>query len=219
MRKIIFLIATLAIISCSNPMNRKYDETKLDEDAKAIKESGKVEDDEAKMMVGWIMMSKLGGKSLEGKTYKEILNEAKDYKKQQEELAEKAKKEKQDRIDRYNKALTFTVFDKGFYEANAMNGEFQDKISFDIAIQNKTNKEIRAIKGPLTFYDLFGEELYSATYTQDDAIKPNETYKTQITLDYNQFTDEHKTLKSKGIKDLKFEYVPEKIIFADGSEL
>ena len=219
MKKIILLLSALLIISCSNPMNRKYDETKLEEDAKAIKESGKLSDDDAKMLVGWIMMSKLGGKDLKNKTYNDILNEAKDYKKQQEELAEKAKKEKQEKIDKYSKALTFTVFDKGFVKSDIMNGIYEDKITFDIAIQNKTNKEIRAIKGPLNFYDLFGEELFSANYTQEDVIKPNEVYKTQISIDYNQFTDGHKTLNNKSLKDLKFEYVPEKIIFTDGSEL
>ncbi|WP_280694384.1 hypothetical protein [Chryseobacterium sp. H1D6B] len=200
-------------------MNRKYNETKLEEDAKAIKESGKISDDEAKMMVGWIMMSKLGGKELSGKSYMDILNEAKNYKKQEEELAAKAKKEKQEKIERYNKAVTFTVFDKGFHTSNFSDGDYQDKITFDIAIQNKSGKEIRAMKGPLTFYDLFGEKLYEANYTQDTPIAANETFKSQVTLDYNQFTDELQTLKNKDIKDLKFEYVPEKIIFADGSEL
>lgn len=219
MKKIISFLSILLIISCSNPMNRKYDESKLEVDATAIKESGKLDEEETKMMVGWIMMSKLGGKSLDGKTYNEILTEAKDYKKQQDELAEKAKKEKQERIDRYNNAVTFTVFDKGFHKADMMNGEYTDYITFDIAIQNKTGKEIKAIKGPMTFYDLFGEEIYSANYTQDDSIKPGETYKTSITLDYNQFDDKLTFLKNKELKDLKFEYVPEKIIFSDGSTL
>ena len=219
MKKIILLLSAFLIISCSNPLNRKYDEAKMEEDGKAIKESGKLDEEDAKLLAGWILRSKFNGTNLVGKTYNEILDDAKDYKKQQEELAEKAKKEKQERISRYNKAITFTVFDKGFHKADIMNSDFDDKISFDIAIQNKTGKEIKAIKGPLAFYDLFGEALYSANYTQDDPIKPNEVYKTQITLDYNQFDDKLKFLKDKDVKDLKFEYVPEKIIFADGSEL
>lgn len=165
------------------------------------------------------MFSKLSGKSLEGKTYKEILNEAKHYKKQQEALAKKLKKEKQERINLYNKAITFTVLDKGFQEKDIMNDEYEDKIYFDIAIHNKTNKEIKAIKGPLTFYDLFGEVLHSGIYTLDDNIKPKETYKTQITLDYNELENNQEILKNKELKDLKFEYIPEKVIFEDGSEL
>ena len=219
MKKIILLLSAFLIISCSNPLNRKYDEAKMEEDGKAIKESGKLDEEDAKLLAGWILRSKFNGTNLVGKTYNEILDDAKDYKKQQEELAEKAKKEKQERISRYNKAITFTVFDKGFHKADIMNSDFDDKISFDIAIQNKTGKEIKAIKGPLAFYDLFGEALYSANYTQDDPIKPNEVYKTQITLDYNQFDDKLKFSKDKDVKALKFEYVPEKIIFADGSEL
>lgn len=219
MRKLLYFLAVFTLISCSNPMNRKYDESKFEEDAKAIKESGKLNDEEAQMMAGWIVISKLQGKSLDGKTYNDILNEAKDFKKQQEELAENLKKEKQERIEKYNKALTFTVYDKGFQEADIMNSEYQDLITFEIAIQNKTGKEIKAIKGPLSFFDLFGEELYTASYTQEDPIKPNEIYKTQISVDYNQFTDGLKTLKNKDLSALKFEYIPEKIIFADGTEL
>lgn len=219
MRKLLYFLAVFTLISCSNPLNRKYDESKFEEDAKEIKESGKLNEEEAKMMAAWIVISKMQGKSLDGKTYNDILEEAKDFKKQQEELAEKLKKEKQEKIDRYGKALTFTVYEKGFHEADIMNDEFNDLITFEIAIQNKTGKEIKAIKGPLSFYDLFGEELYSGNYTQDESIKPNEIYKTQISVEYNQFSNGLKTLKNKELSALKFEYIPEKIIFADGTEL
>jgi hypothetical protein len=210
---LIFLVAILAF-SCSTPLDKKYSEETFETDAKEIKESGKLSEEDALIMAGWIMRSKLKGENLEGKTYNEIIEEAKDYKKEQELLAEKAKLEEEEKRQRLGSALTVAMYDKGFEKY-----DYQEYLTYSLAFENKTEKDIRAFKGSISIQDLFDTEIKSINLTIDDPIKAGETFKGTYTTDYNQFRDEDTRLKSKDMDDLKVVWTPEKIIFADGTTL
>lgn len=210
---LIFLVAILTF-SCSTPLDKKYSEETFETDAKEIKESGKLSEEDALIMAGWIMRSKLKGENLEGKTYNEIIEEAKDYKKEQELLAEKAKLEEEEKRQRLGSALTVAMYDKGFEKY-----DYQEYLTYSLAFENKTEKDIRAFKGSISIQDLFDTEIKSINLTIDDPIKASETFKGTYTTDYNQFRDEDTRLKSKDMDDLKVVWTPEKIIFADGTTL
>ena len=210
------LIVLLAILtfSCSTPLNKKYNEETFETDAKEIKESGKLSNEDALIMAGWIMRSKLKGENLEGKTYNEIIEEAKDYKKEQELLAEKAKLEEEEKRQRLGSALTVAMYNKGYEKYS-----YQEYLTYSLAFENKTEKDIRAFKGSISIQDLFDTEIKSINLTIDDQIKAGETFKGTYTTDYNQFRDEDTRLKSKDMDNLKVVWTPEKIIFTDGTTL
>jgi hypothetical protein len=210
----LFLTIIGLVTSCSRPLNKNYNEDTLAEDGKAIKESGKLSNEEAQIMAGWIVMSKLKGESLEGKTYGDILEEAKEYKQEQEELALKAKQEDENKRQRLGSALTVALYDKGYEKY-----DYEDYLTYSLVFENKTNKDIRAFKGSISINDLFDDEIKSINLTIDDPIIAGETFKGTYTTDYNQFSDEDKRLKSKNLADLKVVWTPEKIIFEDGSTL
>tara|TARA_Y100000588_G_scaffold384159_1_gene474856 strand:+ start:328 stop:978 length:651 start_codon:yes stop_codon:yes gene_type:complete len=215
MKKAILLTLLIVLtIACSTPLDRKYSEETLETDAKEIKESGNLSEDEALMMVGWIMRAKLNGTELEGKTYGEILKEAKDYKQEQELLAEKAKLEEEEKRQRLGSALTVAMYNKGYDEH-----DYQEYLTYSLAFENKTEKDIRAFKGSISIQDLFDTEIKTINLTIDDPIIAGETFKGTYTTDYNQFRDEDVRLKNKDMDDLKVVWTPEKIIFTDGSTL
>ena len=71
MRKILTTLAfatIIALTSCNNPLNKKYSDKTFEQDAKEIGDSKKLSPNEAEMLAGYIMLSKLGGKDIEGKT-------------------------------------------------------------------------------------------------------------------------------------------------------
>lgn len=210
----ILLFIFFIFFSCSSPLNKKYNEETLETDAKEIKESGKLSDEDALIMAGWIMKAKLGGEKLEGKTYSEIIEEAKDYKKEQELLAEKAKLEEEEKRRRLSTALTVAMYNKGFEKY-----DYEEYLTYSLAFNNKSDKDIRAFKGSLSIQDLFDTEIKSINLTIDDPIKAGETFKGTYTTDYNQFKDEDSRLKNKDMENLKIVWTPEKIIFTDGSTL
>jgi hypothetical protein len=215
MKKTILLLCHIGIlISCSGPLDKKYNEETFLDDAKEIKEDGDLSDEDAQIMAGWIVRIKMTNEKLEGKSYREILNEAKNYRKEQEKLAEKAKKEQEEKRQRLGSALTVALYDKGYQKY-----DYEDYLTYSIAFENKTDKTIRAFKGSITINDLFDTEIKTINLTIDDPIEAYQTFKSTYTTDYNQFKDEDKRLKGKNMADLKVVWTPEKIIFGDGTTL
>jgi hypothetical protein len=215
MKKIsLTLLIAFVLLACSSPLNKKYSDETFEADAKEIKESGKLSDEDALIMAGWILKSKLTGEKLDGKTYAEIIDEAKDYKSEQEALAEKAKLEEEEKRQRLSSALTVAMYDKGYEEY-----DYQDYLTYSLAFNNKTAKDIRAFKGSISIQDLFNTEIKSINLTIDDPIKAGETFKGTYTTEYNQFKDEDSRLKNKDMDDLKIVWTPEKIIFTDGTTM
>jgi len=215
MKKLSLLLVLVSItISCSSPLDKLYNERTVEQDAKEIKESGKLSDEDAKLLIGWILKSKLSGKEIEGKSYSEIIKDAKNFKKEQRELAEKTKREEEAKRQRLGSALTVAMYKKGYQEY-----DYQEYITYSLAFENKTDKEIRALKGKLTINDLFDTKIKSISLTIDERITSKGTHKGTYTTDYNQFKDEDVRLKSKDLDDLKVVWTPEKIIFSDGTTL
>jgi len=202
-------------------MNNKYSDATLENDLKAIREANALDSTEMNLLAMYFVRAKLLNENIDGKSYNEILTEAKIAKQKQEEeeriqkeLAEKAKKEEEARIARLKNALTVTIFDKGYAEY-----DYQEYITYKFAFENKTDKEITAFTGQLIFTDLFDKEIKSLNLTYDDGVAASSVKNYSATTDYNQFMDEDQLLKSKNLKQIKLVWKPEKILFADGTTL
>lgn len=222
MKKIIVIsFISLLLLSCSNPMKRKYDKSKLEEDMIAIKESGKMDKEDAEILIGWMAMHTFEEENLSGKTYQQLLDEAKDYKKKQIELNEKAKKEEADREEKLNKALQISIIDYKYIPSNIRNNQFISYHGFKCLIHNKTDKKIKALKFKFNVYDVLGDEIvknYTSSLTKN-IIEPLSTFQDIIYFGANEFSSEEQKLQNSNFEDLKFKIFIEKIVFADDSEL
>jgi len=221
MKKLIYLLAIAILASCSSPMNNKYSDATLESDLKAIRDANSLDSTEINLLAMYFVRAKLLNENIDGKTYNEILAEAKIAKQKQEEeeriqkeLAEKARKEEEARIARLKNALTVTIYDKGYDEYN-----YQEYITYKFAFENKTEKDITAFTGQIMFTDLFDKEIKSLNLTYDDGVKAKSTKNYSATTDYNQFMNDDQLLKSKNLKQIKLVWKPEKILFTDGSTL
>ncbi|KAB1064083.1 hypothetical protein [Salibacter halophilus] len=219
MKKGIFILLVAVITACSSPLDRTYTEESSKEDFKVL--SKELDSSDKKLLIGTVMRKAFQQESIEGMTYREILEEGKEWKRKQEEkeaeqkaMAEKAAREEAERIERLQNAVMVSCFDKGFYEA-----QYEEFLTYGFAIKNKSDKDIRAVKGAVVFNDVFDEEIYSLNLTYDQPIKSGEQIKWNAQSDYNQFTDEHQRLKNKELKDIKVVWKPEKVIFTDGTIL
>lgn len=220
MKKQILLLGLAALLfSCSSPLTKKFNEETSEEDIKAVK--GELDSTEMKLLAGSIFRLKLQDKKLEEMTYAEILENGKKWKAEQEKkeaeqkaLAEKAAKEEAERIKKLTEAVIVSCFEKGFTKYN-----YEDYITYKFAIKNKSDKNIRAVKGGITFTNLFDEKISSLNFVYDQPIEAGTEITWNAQTDYNQFKDEDKTLRNKDLKDLKVVWKPEKIIFEDGTTL
>lgn len=211
----------LVLASCSNPADRKYNETTMSEDLKDIAESKDWNESDAGLFAGWLMRAKFKGESLDSKTYQDILDEAKKYKAEEDALAEKAKKDAEVRKQKMKNAITVTIFGKDFIKSDWEKGVTDDYNVFDYAIENKSGKEIKAAKIKFKIYNSLGDQLgddFVMDFT-DDRIAAGARYQNQAGFSYNQFKDDDTKIASAKFEDLMFDFDVEKIVYSDGSVL
>lgn len=220
MKKQLLLIGVIIMFfSCSSPLDKKFSEETAKNDITAIKT--KIDSSELQLLAGSMVRLKLQKKNLEEMTYAQILKDGKKWKAEQEkieaeqkELAEKAANEEAERIQRLTQSVIVSCFEKGYTEIG-----YEDYITYKFVIQNKSLKNIRAIKGGITFNNLFDEKISSLSFVYDQPIEAGQKVSWNATTDYNQFKDEDQALKNKALKDLKVVWKPEKIIFEDNTTL
>ncbi len=221
MKKILLFAILISLCACSNPTSQKYNESKLTEDLTAIKKSEKWTSEDAELFAGWLLRSKLKGEALENKTYQNILDEAKKFKADEEVLAEKARKEVADRKQKMKNAITVTIFGKEFVPSNYEAGRMDDYNVFKYAIQNKSDKEIKAAKISFKVYNSLGDQIgkgYNMDFT-DDRIPANGTIKNDAAFSYNQFINDDSKIASAKFEDLIFDFDVQKIVYSDGTTL
>jgi hypothetical protein len=96
---------------------------------------------------------------------------------------------------------------------------YEDFVTTDLEFKaTGLDKPARAIKGVLTFRDLFGEEKLNLGWTIEDPIEPGQLFVTSGSgFEYNEFKDDHQWVASTAVKDITTTYQVTNIIYADGT--
>lgn len=92
-------------------------------------------------------------------------------------------------------------------------------ILFEFMIKNKSEKTVRSIKGGITFNTLFDEKIQTLNFVYGQLINSGAQKIYKASVDYNRFTNEDRVLKEKKLDEIKIIWIPEKVIFEDGSSL
>lgn len=235
MRKIILpiVVATLALSACNSAKSTLIptDPEKWGEISEQVKS---LDDDDREAVTKYMMRMTLGAAFSGGKagippgtTIGDAIDQQHEWqKKQQQEEAEaavlKAKVEAQKAADaaKIKQAATVAITDVSILPENMMAGRYSDRLNMEIAVQNKTAKQISGIKGTVNFDDQFGSRISSTNLSLDEDVKPNESRNiTGYGRDLNQFEDSDKKLASIPFSKMKVTFVPEMIVFADGSKI
>jgi hypothetical protein len=165
-------------------------------------------------------------KSMVGKTVGDLISEerqfeekAKKDEEQQKRLADEAKGKEEVQATQLRKTVNLSVYAKSFQPSDAMAGSFNDYVVIKCAYENTSGKDIRAFRGKLRFTDLFGREIYQSGLTISDPIKAGVKATWTGTIKYNQFEDDDVKFKNTDLQDMKVEWLPSSVIFADGTRL
>lgn len=96
---------------------------------------------------------------------------------------------------------------------------YEDFVTTDLVFTaSGLDKPARAIKGILSFRDLFGEQRMALRWTIDDPLEPGQTVTTSGSgFEYNQFQDEHQWVATTAIKDMETTYRVTNILYQDGT--
>ncbi len=137
----------------------------------------------------------------------------------QKRLAEEAKAKSDALAAELRKSIDLTVYEKGFVPSDIMGGRFRDKITIKCAYQNSSTKDIRAFRGTVQFTDLFGSEIFTTRLMISEPIGAGKKGNWDGAIEYNQFHRPHEQLRNTELKDMKVIWIPESVIFADGSKI
>ncbi len=116
-------------------------------------------------------------------------------------------------------ALSVNLVGKNFTERDFYAGRSSDNLSFSIQQTNKSAKDIRGYKGVFAIKDIFGDEIIKVSYKSDEVLRAGQSKKEEMSLNYNQFTNSHQKLRAAAMENLRVEWQPEMIMFADGTAL
>lgn len=213
----------LALASCSNPLSKAYTATTAGDDLEAIVESGKLNPAQCQLLVQYV---RLGNEPLAGATYQQLLDQAtalqakaEKAKAEQQALAAKAAAAAAARLRQLRAVAAVTVFHKGFLGSASNAGHQDSYITFEVAIHNKSPKDIRALMGMLVFNNAFNRPIKKMLITTDRGIRAGRTFKYGSGIDYNERLDEDLLLRYNSLDSLKVVWQPEKVLFADGTSL
>lgn len=221
MKKLILIMGMTALMfSCSSPLDMKVNKDTMKEDMVQVRSV--IDSTELNLIFGSMVRSELHlTKDMEEMTYRELLENGKDWKAKQDKveaeqkvLADEAVADEAIRVEKLSNAVMVSCFEKGYTEHN-----YKNYITYKFAINNKSNKTIRAFKGNIAFNNIFGDNIKTISIMYDQPIERGETVNWAATTDYNQFMDDDIELNNKELKDLKVVWSPSQIMFEDGTTL
>jgi hypothetical protein len=229
---VLFLL-TVGLTSCArDPRQIKVTEQNKDKLVDSIKDEKGLTVDELRLLVARELRANapalLGqtAESLVGKTIGQLIEEQRRFEldekvreAEQARLAAEAKAKEDARVAELRETITLTVYEKTFVPANAYASRYSSYTVFRVAYQNTAKKEIRAFRGLVRFTDLFGTLIFQTPLTISTPIKAGEKATWTGQLEYNQFVAEHVRLMSTELKDMKVEWVPVSVLFADGTQI
>jgi hypothetical protein len=222
------LIVVLFLAACSDPHNTRLptDISKWDETIKPSQE--KLTSDERTALADYYLRHTIepskgrpfGVKAEpipEGMTIGKAIEEQRNIlAKQQakEALKEKMIKEREQVQKQIDSVLTVVLLDKKrAVDPHGINRGLNITLGFE----NNDSKDIAGIKGTGLFADMFGDTISENSLAYDKTITAGKS--ATWTGNINQFSTGYSKLKDAKPDKIKFKFIPERIVFTDGTKL
>ena len=206
------LFFLLIFSSCNTAMDKTYSSTTYVNDIAAIRESNEVPEEDVELLTKYIALNKIAGNSLEGRTYKDILEQVKSIKQTNNDKNEQEQMAKEAMRDRMSAYLSVSLSGKDFIKINN-----KDCFNYTVAFRNLSTKNIKMVVGGISLNDLLDREIKNIEIILDEQLHAGETLKEVYTVSYANSNENDKRIRSKELVDLRIVWNPSKIIFEDGT--
>jgi hypothetical protein len=111
-------------------------------------------------------------------------------------------------------AIRVNLESKGFYS-----DAWQDYLVFTFNLYNQSDKDVRALKGMVRFYNAFGEEVYQVELSCEREIASRKQLSEEVRVNFRPYLEKDVALKDRSVEGLKTQWLPEQIIFTDNSTI
>ncbi len=136
--------------------------------------------------------------------------------KQAEEAAAKAAAAK---AARFEKALSWTVVDKGFQPKDVAAGRYEDVLFARAEYVNQSGADIRSFAGTVFFKDENGAVVLSGKIKVDEPLAAGARGSWRAQKNFDQFNDDDVRMKDTNMKQVRLQWVPRTIVYADGTSM
>ena len=197
--------------SCNNPLHRTYSPATYEEDMQAIRKSNKVSDEDLQTLAHFIMLAKLSGNDVTGKSYDAIIDKIKSLQQNSDELNNRDAMAKEAKRKRLSPFLEVNLQNKTFAKKNN-----KDVLVFTVILKNTGTQKIKTVTGNLAVNDLMEKPIKNLNIFLDEDILPGQALTKIYTIDYNNADETDRRMRSKDFFDMRIVWNPEKIIFENG---
>lgn len=220
------MLITLAVAGCSDPQATQVPlGDPSDWPASFSEEVQKLPLEDRQLLAAYAMRRSIAGTSPEIVTVSEAIEQQKIFEAErvareleEKKLAEEARLLREQKLAAFRQTVTVALSGTKLLPKNYNASRYSPLFQMVLAVENKGDVDIRGIKGKVIFRDLFDDEIMQLNLSLDESVKAGE--KKTINgygMEINQFIDDHVRLANTKYEDLKFEFVPEMIVFADGT--
>lgn len=232
MKKIIYIVFAVFMVACSSSTkDKKYNEASYQKDLQAMQDAHEMDSSDAVLLIAYVERAKRDGIALEGKTYSQLLAEAKALPAETiDGVAVTADSntvtdsqgislsEKEGSAYSAKMARMKDVMEVSFKKKELIDKGDKKYMSFKFEIKNKSDKTIKSATGDFIFSDVMGKQVKVVGITYDgDVIQPNSAVKFASSVDYDDLDVNDITLKNAPTNELSMEWSPREIIYADGT--
>lgn len=113
------------------------------------------------------------------------------------------------------KSLGVKLIRKGYRDFDVDIGN--KAVTFTLEFTNTIGRDLRAFDGLLVISDLLDNPIKKLNISYTKPISANETVSWNGEMDYNQFIDSDRSLRSKELSDLKVKLILRKVLYSDGT--
>jgi len=235
-------IVVLAIAGCSNPKDIVLGPEPLKQMAEQGEQFKKLPEEDRTLLAGYLAVTEMGKvfgaqvKPVTGRTVGEVLVDARAWKEKMKAAELEAKRKEADAdalkakvlaerkviAERISTSVTVAVTDKTVLPKNYDIGRYSDMLSIRYAIENKSDKTIRQLKGRVIFKDATGDEVGWLPVDFDEPVGPGKTLKTTTGRGWklNEFRmGEIEKIAGREFSSMKASFEPESIAFEGGEVL
>lgn len=208
---LLLILIVIIFCSCNNPLHRPYNPATYEEDMQAIQKSNKVNDEDLQTLAKYIMLAKLSGNDVTGKSYGDIIDKIKSLQQNNDELSNRDAMVKEAKRKRLSPFLEVNLQNKTFAKKNN-----KDVLVFTVIVKNTGTQKIKTVTGNLLVNDLMEKPIKNLSIFLDEDISPGQTLIKTYTIDYNDSDENDRRMRSKDFFDIRIVWNPEKIIFENG---
>jgi hypothetical protein len=232
----------LAVAGCSGPQDIVFGPEPLKQIADQGDQFKKLPEEDRTLLVSYLAITELGKafgaevKPATGRTVGEVLADARGWKAKMATAAAEEKKleaeaealkakvlaERKAVADKISSSVTVAIVDKMVMPKNYDVGRYNELLVVKYAIQNKSDKAIRQLKGRVYFKDATGDEIGWLWADIDEPVGPRDSLTTTTSRGWklNEFRNgEIEKIAARDFSSMTTKFEPESIAFEGGEVL